>query len=79
MKETIREDAGRQVRKFKLRDLTLSARDLGCGLLTVLFVSLPVWVMTIAWRGPLYAIGALLVLLLLVFGFAVLNRLLERD
>jgi hypothetical protein len=65
--------------KFKLRGLTLSVRDLGCGLLTVLFVSLPVWVLTIAWRGPLYALGALFVLLLLVFGVAVINRLLERD
>jgi hypothetical protein len=64
---------------LKLRGLTISVRDLGCGFLTVLFVSLPVWVLTIAWRGPVYAIGALLVLLLLAFGVAILNRLLERD
>jgi hypothetical protein len=74
-----REAARRQVPKLKLGSLTISARDLGCGLLTVLFVSLPLWVFTIAWRGPAYAIGALFILLLLVFGVAVLNRLLERD
>jgi len=47
-------------------------------LLTILFISLPVWVLTIGWRGPLFAIGALLVLLLLVVGVALLNRCLER-
>ena len=67
------------MRKNRLRDLTVSTRDLGCGLLTVLFISLPVWVLTIAWRGPVYAIGALLVLLALVFGVALLSRFLERD
>jgi hypothetical protein len=68
----------RLVRKFKLRDLSISARDLGCGLLTVLFVSLPVWVLTLGWRGPVFAVGALLVLLVLVFCVALLNRFLER-
>ena len=67
------------MRKIKLRNLTLSARDLGCGMLTVLFITLPVWVLTIGWRGPVYAVGALLVLLALVFGVALLNRILERD
>jgi hypothetical protein len=79
MTRATRRAVGRQVPKLKLRGLTLSVRDLGCGLLTVLFVSLPVWVLTIAWRGLLYAVGALFVLLLLVFGVAVINRLLERD
>ena len=65
--------------KFKLRDLTASTRDIGCGFLTVLFFSLPVWVLTIGWRGPVYAIGALLVLLALVIGVALLSRLLARD
>jgi hypothetical protein len=68
-----------QVPKHKLRDLTVSARDLGCGLLTVLFISLPVWVLTISWRGPVYAIGALLVLLVVVVCVALLSHLLERN
>jgi hypothetical protein len=67
------------VRKIKFRNITLSARDLGCGMLTVLFITLPVWVLTIGWRGPVYAVGALLVLLVLVFGVALLNRLVDRD
>jgi hypothetical protein len=65
-------------RRIRLRNLTSSTRDLGCGLLTILFISLPVWVLTIGWRGPLFAIGALMVLLALVVGVALLNRYLER-
>jgi hypothetical protein len=68
----------RLLRRIRLRDLTSSTRDLGCGLLTILFISLPVWVLTIGWRGPLFAIGALMVLLALVVGVALLNRYLER-
>lgn len=68
-----------QVRKNRLRDLSVLTRDLSCGLLTVLFISLPVWILTIGWRGPVYAIGALLVLLAAVFGVALLSRFLERD
>lgn len=63
----------------RLRGVAASVRELGCGLLTVLFISLPVWVLTLAWRGPLYAIGALAVLLAAVLAVAALNRLLERD
>jgi hypothetical protein len=68
----------RLVPKIRLRDLTSSTRDLGCGLLTILFISLPVWVLTLAWRGPLFAVVALTVLLALVFGVALLNRFLDR-
>ena len=49
-------------------------KEIGCGLLTVLFISLPVWVFTISWRGPLYAIGSLFVLILVVVGMALLHR-----
>jgi hypothetical protein len=68
----------RLVRRINLRNLSASTRDLGCGLLTVLFISLPVWVLSIGWKGPIFAAVALLVLLALVFGVAFLNRLLER-
>jgi hypothetical protein len=68
----------RPVRKFRLRELSSSTRDLGCGLLTILFISLPVWVLTIGWRGPIFAVGALLVLAALVSGVALLNGFLER-
>ncbi len=62
----------------RLRGAAASLGELGCGLLTVLFISLPVWVLTLAWRGPLFAIGALAVLLAAVLAVAALNRLLER-
>ncbi len=66
------------MRKIRLRDLTSSTRDIGCGFLTVLFISLPVWVLTIGWRGPIFAMGALLVLLSMVLAVAFLSRLIER-
>lgn len=69
----------RMPRKRKIRAITASIKDTGCGLLVVLFISLPVWVLTLAWRGPLFAIGALVVLLAVVIGVAFLNRLLERE
>jgi hypothetical protein len=68
----------RLVPKIRLRDMASSTRDLGCGLLTILFISLPVWVLSLGWRGPLFAIGSLIVLFALVFGIALLNRFLER-
>jgi hypothetical protein len=52
-------------------------RDTGCSLLTILLVTLPFWVISMAWRGPLFALGALAVLMLLVLGFAALNKYLK--
>ena len=54
------------------------AKEAGCGLLTVLFITLPIWVMTAAWRGPVYAVVSLAVLLLLVFAVAALSRAVDR-
>jgi len=54
-------------------------KEIGCGLLTVLFITIPVWVMTLGWRGPVFAFGALAVLLLAVIGLGVLNRLISKD
>jgi hypothetical protein len=54
-------------------------KDLGCTALTVLFISIPIWVMSVAWRGPVFAFLALVVLLALVFGVAALNRLFSRN
>jgi hypothetical protein len=56
-----------------------AVQELGCGLLTVLFVTIPLWALTLAWRGPLFAFGALAVLLAVVVGFAALHRLLGRE
>jgi hypothetical protein len=69
---------GRSVQRKILKRLS-SVRDTGCGLLTILLITLPVWVMTLALRGPVFALGALVVLGLVVFGIGWLNKMLGED
>ena len=66
---------GRSVQRKILRRLS-SVRDTGCGLLTILLITLPVWVMSLALRGPVFALGAIVVLGLVVFGMGWLNKFL---
>ena len=54
-------------------------KDTGCGLLTILLITLPLWVITLALRGPVFALGALAVLVLVVFAMGWLNKLLGGD
>jgi hypothetical protein len=61
-----------------LRNRLAAAWERGCALCVILLVTLPLWVMTLAWRGPLYALAALVVLFLLVFGWSALGRWLGR-
>ena len=61
-----------------LKRLT-SLKDTGCGLLTILLITLPLWVITLALRGPVFALGALAVLVLVVFAMGWLNKLLGGD
>ena len=58
--------------------MKLRLKDLGCTILTVLFISIPIWVISVAWKGPLFAIAALIVLLALVFGSAMISKLLSK-
>jgi hypothetical protein len=53
--------------------------DKGCALLTIFLVTMPLWVGGFAARGRIFALIALVVLLLMVFGFGWLNKLLGRD
>lgn len=53
-------------------------RETGCGILTILLITMPVWVITTAWRGPVYAAGALLVILIIVVALALLTYASER-
>ena len=62
--------------QHKILETLIRLKDTGCGLLTILLITLPLWVITLALRGPLFAFGALAVLLLVVFGIAWLNKLL---
>jgi hypothetical protein len=66
------------VQRKILKRLT-SLKDTGCGLLTILLITLPLWVITLALRGPVFALGALAVLVLVVFAMGWLNKLLGGD
>lgn len=52
--------------------------EVGCGFLTVLFITIPLWVFTVATRGPRFALGIMALLLVVVIGMAVISRLLKR-
>jgi hypothetical protein len=56
------------------RKPTQLLRERGCGILVFLLITMPVWVMSISWRGPLFAAGALVVLLVIVFVMATMHR-----
>jgi hypothetical protein len=53
--------------------------DKGCAIMTILLVTLPLWVGGMAARGRIFAVIALIILLLMVFGMGWLNKLLGRD
>lgn len=52
--------------------------EIGCGLLTVLLITIPLWVFTVAARGPAFALAALAVLLAVLIAVAVLSRWIRR-
>lgn len=54
-------------------------KEIGCGLLTVMFFALPVWVLTISWRGPVFALTSLLVLGGVLAGIIAANRVFRRS
>ena len=56
----------------------MKIKDVGCGILTVLLITLPVWVVTAAWRGPFYAVRSLLLILVIVIVIAIVSREIDR-
>lgn len=60
------------------RQLAPALKELGCGFATVLFVTAPLWVLTVAWRGPAYALAALAVLTLLLIVMVAVRRFFRR-
>jgi hypothetical protein len=52
--------------------------ELGCGLLTMLFVTVPLWVITLATRGPAFALGVLGGLVLLFVVLALTSKYFRR-
>jgi Na+/melibiose symporter-like transporter len=49
------------------------AKELGCGLATVLVFTLPFWAFSVATRGPRFALAMLLGLVVIVAALAVLT------
>lgn len=48
--------------------------EIGCGFLTVLLVTIPLWVITVATRGPAFALSTIGLLLLVLIAVAALSR-----
>jgi hypothetical protein len=53
-------------------------KEIGCGLLTVLLFTLPLWVMTVSWRGPVFALTSLLVLGVALLAIILTSRFFRR-
>jgi hypothetical protein len=53
------------------------AKELGCGLITVLVFTLPLWAFSAATRGPRFAFGLLIALVVVLVALAVITRLLR--
>jgi hypothetical protein len=49
------------------------AKELGCGLVTVLVFTLPLWAFSMATRGPRFAFAMLAVLVVIVAALAVVT------
>jgi len=56
------------------RALSPAAKELGCGLITVLVFTLPLWAFSMATRGPRFALGLLLALLAVLVALTVVTR-----
>ncbi len=52
--------------------------EIGCGFLTVLLVTIPLWVFTVAARGPGFALTVMALTLAALVGVALLGRRLRR-
>jgi hypothetical protein len=55
-----------------------AASELGCGLLTMLLVTIPLWVITLATRGPGFAMMVLAGLVLVMFALALGTKMFRK-
>jgi succinate-acetate transporter protein len=60
------------------RTVSPMAKELGCGLITVLVFTLPLLAFSMATRGPRFAFAMLAVLVLIVAAVAVVSVFLRR-
>jgi hypothetical protein len=59
------------------RTLSPMAKELGCGLVTVIVFTLPLWAFSAATRGPRFAIVTLFGLIVVLAAMVVVTRLLR--
>jgi hypothetical protein len=52
--------------------------EIGCGLMTMLFVTVPLWVITVATRGPGFAMAVLAGLVLVFVAIAATSKFFKR-
>jgi hypothetical protein len=56
------------------RTLSPMAKELGCGMITVVVFTLPLWAISAATRGPRWALGMLFLMVLVLAGLAIVSR-----
>jgi hypothetical protein len=57
------------------RTLSPMLKELGCGLITVIVFTAPLWAFSAATRGPRFAAGMLVALVVTLAALAVITRL----
>jgi hypothetical protein len=57
------------------RTLSPMAKELGCGLITVIVFTAPLWAFSAATRGPRFAVGMFVLLVLILVALAVITHL----
>jgi hypothetical protein len=60
------------------RFMSSAGKELGCGLLTMLAFTAPLWAFTMATRGPRYAFGLLVAAVLVLAVVVVISRALRK-
>jgi hypothetical protein len=60
------------------RGVTSAGKEIGCGLITMIVFTAPLWVFTMATRGPRYALAVLAVAAVVLVAVVVLSRALRR-
>jgi hypothetical protein len=57
------------------RTLSPMLKELGCGMVTVIVFTAPLWVFSAATRGPRFVVGMFVALVLVLAALAVITRL----
>ncbi len=52
--------------------------EIGCGFLTIVVITLPVWVLSVATRGPGFALSVFALMVVVLISVAVLSRRFRR-